>query len=116
LLAQAWERKDPRLLDLALDLLVPPLGQLAVVTAVGLALSAFAAAYGAIVAPWVWGVSLLCLLLYVARGWSFSGVGARGLLDLLWAPVYIVWKLTLRLRDKGRTPAEWVRTTREVKL
>ncbi len=116
LLAQAWERKDLMLLDLALDLLVPPLAQLAVLAVFGLVLSVVAATQGAVVAPWVWGLSLLCILLYVARGWSLSGAGMRGLLDLLWAPVYIVWKLTLRFRDKGRRPREWVRTPREVKL
>ena len=116
LLSQAWERRDLRLLDLAIDLLVPPLAYLTALTTVGLALSVLAAARGAVVAPWVWGISLLGILLYVARGWAFSGVGMRGLLDLLWAPVYVVWKLTLRLRDKGRHPREWVRTTREVEL
>ena len=116
LLAQAWERRDLLVLDLGLDLLVPPLGHLAILTAFGLALSVLAAARGAVIAPGVWGTSMLCILLYVARGWSFSGAGMRGLVDLLWAPVYIVWKLTLRFRDKGRRPREWVRTTREVEL
>jgi hypothetical protein len=43
-------------------------------------------------------------------------MGLLGVVDLLWAPVYIVWKLTLRLGDKGRKPEEWVRTTREANL
>jgi hypothetical protein len=50
----------------------------------------------------------------VLKAWSISGVGISGLFDLLWAPVYIIWKLSLRFKDKGETPEEWVRTTREV--
>jgi 1,2-diacylglycerol 3-beta-glucosyltransferase len=53
----------------------------------------------------------------VIRGWAISGVGLHGLLDLLWAPVYVIWKLTLRFRGRGqKSEEEWVRTTREVKL
>ena len=42
-----------------------------------------------------------------------SGVGARGLLDLCWAPVYMIWKLMLALAPKKHPKGEWVRTTRE---
>ena len=66
------------------------------------------------VAPYVWGTSLFGVLLYVIRGWALSGVGAYGLIDLLWAPGYVIWKLTLRLKEKGRSQEEWIRTTREV--
>jgi 1,2-diacylglycerol 3-beta-glucosyltransferase len=119
LLGQAWQRRDPLLFDLALDLIVPPLGQLAVLNAVGAALCVLAAGLGShiVLAPYVWGVSFLGLLLYVIRGWAMSGVGLHGLLDLLWAPVYVIWKLTLRFRGRGqKSEEEWVRTTREVKL
>ena len=68
------------------------------------------------IAPYVWGASFFCLLLYVVRGWALSGVGPYGLLDLLWAPVYVLWKLTLRFRDRRHSPEEWVRTTREVRM
>jgi 1,2-diacylglycerol 3-beta-glucosyltransferase len=113
LLAAAWRRKDPCLLDLALDLLVPPIGQIVMLAAAGLAVSLAAARFGVTVAPWVWGASLVAIAAHVARGWSFSGMGWRGLLDLLWAPVYIIWKLSLRFGDKGKAPQEWVRTKRE---
>jgi cellulose synthase/poly-beta-1,6-N-acetylglucosamine synthase-like glycosyltransferase len=115
LLRAAWARRSAVLLDLALDLVVPPIGTLMLVTGVGLALSlAVTAAVDLTVAPWVWGVTLVGMLLHVLRGWSMSGVGLRGLVDLLWAPVYVIWKLTLRFSDKGRAPEEWVRTKREV--
>jgi 1,2-diacylglycerol 3-beta-glucosyltransferase len=119
LLGRAWHRRDPLLLDLAADLIVPPLGQLVALTAVGASLCILAAWFngGTLpVAAYVWGASLFGILLYVARGWALSGVGPYGLLDLLWAPIYVIWKLTLRFRDRGKSQEEWVRTTREVRM
>jgi glycosyltransferase involved in cell wall biosynthesis len=119
LLEQAWRRRDPLVLDLAADLIVPPLGQLVALNAVGASLSVLAAWLNPAIAPvaaYLWGASLFGILLYVIRGWALSGVGPYGLLDLLWAPVYVIWKLTLRFRDKGKSEEEWVRTTREVRM
>jgi cellulose synthase/poly-beta-1,6-N-acetylglucosamine synthase-like glycosyltransferase len=116
LLREAWRARDRRRLDMAIDLLVPPLGQLLTIAVVGLAASVALAAVGVFVAAWLWAASVAGIVLYVLRGWAFSGVGPTGLLDLMWAPVYVVWKMTLRFTDKGRRPEEWVRTTREVGL
>jgi cellulose synthase/poly-beta-1,6-N-acetylglucosamine synthase-like glycosyltransferase len=115
LIRAAWRRRSAMLLDLAIDLLVPPIGTLVLVSGAGLFAALIAAfTVGSTVAPWVWGLALLGIVAHVLRGWSLSGVGPRGLLDLLWAPVYVLWKLTLRFSDKGRAPKEWVRTKREV--
>jgi 1,2-diacylglycerol 3-beta-glucosyltransferase len=119
LLQQAWQRRDLLLLDLAADLLVPPLGQLVALNAVGTVLCLLGARLNGGMVPvaaYVWGASLLGILVYVGRGWVLSGVGPHGLLDLLWAPVYVIWKLTLRFRDRGQSQEEWVRTTREVRM
>lgn len=113
LLRQAIRRRSALLLDLALDLIVPPIGQLALFSGLGLMTAAVAMLFGAVVAPFVWGAALLGLLLHVLAGWYVSGVGLRGLVDLLWAPVYVIWKLSLRFGDRGKTPQEWVRTKRE---
>jgi 1,2-diacylglycerol 3-beta-glucosyltransferase len=117
LLEQAWHRRDPLLLDLALDLMVPPLGQLVALNVIGAMLCVLAARIHGVtpVASYVWGASFLGLLLYVIRGWVLSGIGPQGLIDLLWAPVYVIWKLTLRFRGNARKQEEWIRTTREVK-
>jgi cellulose synthase/poly-beta-1,6-N-acetylglucosamine synthase-like glycosyltransferase len=115
LLKQAWIKHSVLLLDLALDLLIPPVGELAALVAVGLALSLVLTPFGGI-AVWIWAASAFGLLVYGLRAWALSGVGARGLLDLLWAPAYVVWKLTLRFRSGGQEPKEWIRTTREVKM
>jgi 1,2-diacylglycerol 3-beta-glucosyltransferase len=118
LLRQAWQRRDLTLLDLALDLIVPPLGQLVVLNIGGAMLCVVATGFHVPVplAVYVWSASFLGLLLHVIRAWAFSGVGPSGLLDLLWAPVYVMWKLTLRFGKKGKGPNEWIRTTREVDL
>ena len=117
LLRTAWQRRDGLLLDLALDLLVPPLGELVAVIAVGAAVSAAVIPLHQGAAPWIWGASAAGIVLYVLRAWALSGVGAIGALDLLCAPFYIIWKLTLRMRPhKRRGKDEWVRTTREVRM
>jgi cellulose synthase/poly-beta-1,6-N-acetylglucosamine synthase-like glycosyltransferase len=113
LLRQALARRDWVLADLAADLLVPPLGTLASATMVGLA-AALAVRYleGGSIALTIWIANLAILLAYVLRGWSLSKTGLRGLLELGCAPIYVVWKIWLRLRQP-RNPTDWVRTARE---
>jgi len=100
-------------LDLAVDVLVPPLTTLGAYVAAGLVAVAVAVASGAAtgmgVIPWL--VALAGLLLYVIRGAVLSGSGARAVLDLAWAPVFVVWKLTLLFSPTRRT-GDWVRTAR----
>ncbi len=117
LLRVAWERRNGLLLDLALDLLVPPLGELVAVIAVGAAICAAVTPLHTGLAPWIWGISASGVLVYVLRAWELSAVGAVGILDLLRAPFYIMWKLMLRMRpQKRRAKEEWVRTTREARM
>jgi hypothetical protein len=54
---------------------------------------------------------MACLALYVVRGAVLSGAGPRVVIDLAWAPVYAIWKLTLLVRPR-RAAGEWVRTAR----
>jgi cellulose synthase/poly-beta-1,6-N-acetylglucosamine synthase-like glycosyltransferase len=100
-------------LDLALDLLVLPLSYVAVNVAVLIVLAGILSLWEPSMESWLW-LGLVCgasLLLYVLRGWQLSGVGMRGLVDLLRAPFFVLWKVLLMLRSH-RT-AEWVRTKRE---
>jgi hypothetical protein len=108
---------DRILLDLGLDLLVPPLATLGAVAAVGAVASAALSdlAGHPVGAPWAWGASLAALATYVARGWWVSGTGLPGLGALLYAPLYVLWKLQLALRRPGKGRSEWVRTTRETR-
>ncbi len=115
LLKDGLRRRDGLLLDLAMDVLVPPLSTVAGAVVLALLLSAplAVALQGGSAAA---GVAWLCLLFvvaYVARGWWLSGAGARGLVDLLFAPAYVAWKVALKLRRPANRPGEWVRTTRE---
>src|SRR5678815_185642 len=60
----------------------------------------------------LWGASLLALTAYVARGCVLSGAGLRSIVDLLWAPVYVAWKVVRIIVGPKPTSTDWVRTTR----
>ena len=113
LLRAALRGRSRVCLDLALDLMVLPLSFVALnvvaFAAVGACDSLLAGREPT--ALWVAAGCGSLLMLYVLRGWQLSRVGARGLLDLLWAPVYIVWKSWLLLRS--RSSGAWIRTERE---
>jgi 1,2-diacylglycerol 3-beta-glucosyltransferase len=101
-------------LDLAADLLVPPLSIVCITAFLGFVASA--AAWGRGDVSWqpaaVWGACLLMLVSYVARGVLLSGAGLRGFVDLAGAPAYVAWKLALSLRGQPKD-GDWVRTARE---
>jgi len=115
LLRAGIARRNAVLFDLALDLLVPPLSRIAVAAFIGLlAAAALSMAFGAPTLSLAsFGFCLLAVVLYVLRGWSVSGTGLRGLVDLGLAPVYVIWKASLRLRKASRPTSSWVRTKRE---
>jgi 1,2-diacylglycerol 3-beta-glucosyltransferase len=101
------------LLDLGLDLLVPPLSYLVSASCLGMmvAAAAFAGGYVGPLPLILWTLCLGMIATYVARGVFLSGAGLRGFVDLAAAPVYVAWKLALRLRPGKKD--SWVRTTRE---
>lgn len=113
LLAAFAKERRLLLLDLALDLVVPPLSYVGLLVAVGLVgEGALTLARGApAVSTWVWLASALSLALYVGRGLLLARLGLSGALTLLWAPAYVFWKLA-RVRP-WRTDRSWVRTRRE---
>lgn len=115
LLGSAVASKDRVALDLALDLIIPPLSSI-VLALVALDLAAVALVIG-LGAPGLamagFGFGLAAIVLYVLRGWMVSGTGLRGLVDLALAPFYVAWKIMLRFRKPPRATAEWVRTKRE---
>jgi cellulose synthase/poly-beta-1,6-N-acetylglucosamine synthase-like glycosyltransferase len=113
LLKAALERRSAVCLDLALDLIVLPLSYVALNVGALLLISVLAAWWIPALHGWIW-LALGCvaaLALYVLRGWQLSGTGARGLLDLAGAPVFIAWKVILMLTRNG--PTEWLRTDRK---
>jgi hypothetical protein len=115
LLRAGIAKRNGVLFDLALDLLVPPLSRIAVAAFFGLlAAAALSLASGTLaLSAGSFAFCVFAVVLYVLRGWSVSGTGLRGLVDLGLAPVYVVWKASLRLRKASRPTSSWVRTKRE---
>lgn len=115
LVRRGLARRDRVLVDLGLDLLVPPLAFLGAAAVAGTALSLGIGAIAgrAMIATWTWGASLCALVVYVGRGWRMSGTGWRGLAGLLHAPVYLVWKVWLYAARPAHRRGAWVRTDRE---
>ena len=98
-----------------MDVLVPPLSTLALVATAGTAsalLACWALDRPLLLAAAPWLLSMIFLAAYVIRGWALSGAGLRGLVDLCWAPVYVLWKLGLAMKRSGSREGEWVRTAR----
>jgi GT2 family glycosyltransferase len=115
LLRRGVAARDPVLLDLGADLLVPPLSTLGGLAAAG-ALAAAAASLGAgrpLASLFTFGAAVACVLAYVARGWQLSGTGARGARALFHAPVYLAWRLGVAWTRRLRPQDVWVRTTRD---
>jgi 1,2-diacylglycerol 3-beta-glucosyltransferase len=106
--------RDPMLLDLAIDALLPPLSTVATLVVLAGAAAACTAvgtaATGGVPIAWIAALAGgVFLTVYVARGVELSGLGARGAVALAWAPAYVAWKATL-----GRErPGTWIRTRRE---
>jgi 1,2-diacylglycerol 3-beta-glucosyltransferase len=116
LLREGLVARSGLLLDLAMDVLVPPLSRLVGAAGAGLVASTalvLLTGDGAL-AVGLFGGVLGCLGGYVFAGWLHSGTGVRGLVDLALAPAYLAWKVRLVFGGRGtKKPGEWVRTTRE---
>ena len=112
LLRQGLRNKDGICLDLAFDLLVPPLSTVFAITALGVLVDVVRLVLGGgLLLGGLWLVPITCLGLYLVRGIQLSGLGWRAPLVLGRAPLYLVWKLWLKL--KGGQEKAWVRTARE---
>ena len=93
--------------------MVLPLSYIALNVLALLGVAAAIAPWHAAAVPWLWlgAGSAASLITYVMRGWQLSGMGARGIVDLAYAPFYLIWKLWLLLRYRGSRA--WVRTPRK---
>jgi 1,2-diacylglycerol 3-beta-glucosyltransferase len=114
LLVRAVRARDLVALDLAVELLIPPLATLLALSALGLVAS-FALSWheGAwVAASWLWAACALGLGAYGLRGWALSGTGLRGLASVVHIPGYVAWKLLLLVRRSAHASGEWVRTPR----
>jgi len=115
LLLRALRERSLLLLDLALDVLIPPLSTLVLASTAWTAASAALSLAAGHAAVSLW-LSLACtagLFGYVSKGWWLSRTGLAGLRDLAFAPAYVIWKLLLLLERSPGAPKDWVRTARE---
>lgn len=108
-------QRDRVLVDLAADLLVPPLATLGAAAVLGLAgaVAARAVTGAALGAVWLWGAALAGLVAYVGRGWWLSDTGLQGLLSLARAPLYLAWKIAGAFSRPAHPTGTWVRTERD---
>jgi cellulose synthase/poly-beta-1,6-N-acetylglucosamine synthase-like glycosyltransferase len=115
LLRAAFRDRSRLVLDLALDVLLPPLSWIAAYAATGtVAAGLLSLVHGApAVALLCWGASLLLLGAHVVRGWQVSSLGVRGLAALAWVPFYFVWKVWVGATRPAAESDEFIRTTRE---
>lgn len=111
---------DRSKIDLAADVLVPPLGTVAAMTvaSVGLAASVSVLRRRWDLATLPAAIAVAGLGLHVAEGWRVSGTGRRGLAALTHVPGYVFWKLRrtgsrgVSVLSTGVASDQWVRTTR----
>ena len=115
LLRRAIIGRDALLLDLAFDLLTPPLTRVLLFTVGGgaVALTAVVAGVAQPYALIPWAISAAGLASYLARGVQLSSQGPRVLLDLVHAPKYMLWKIGLAIGRRASSTNEWVRTRRK---
>ena len=116
LLWQGIRHAKPLWVDLALDVLVPPLSWLVLCNLGGLLVALMLGLWEGYwpASTFAFSGAVFCLLLYVLRGWQLSKAGLRGLLDLACAPWFVAWKLALTLTGRNKSPKTWVRTQREM--
>ena len=124
LLGQGVRRRSLLLTDCGLDLLCPPLAELAALLLVWAALVGAGSYFHFLPFAPVWaagvGLTALGFCAYVLGGLRLSGAGADVYLSLLRAPFYALWKLALlaarpfapKKKGADKNTQEWVRTER----
>lgn len=114
LVLAAVRRRDHRLLAVAMDLAVPPLALLVLLTILGWAVAGAAAWAGLGLGAWFTAsASLTALALAVGLAWAGWGREVLSLADLLSVPWYVAGKLGIYLRFWSHRQKDWVRTDRE---
>jgi cellulose synthase/poly-beta-1,6-N-acetylglucosamine synthase-like glycosyltransferase len=112
LLAQGLGRRDAVLLDAVAEQLVPPLSILTAGTVLGVAGSAALQARGA---RRMGALVLLGQAGYVITGLRLASAEPRAYVALLWAPLYVLWKIWIyAISAAGIRRGRWVRTARSV--
>lgn len=115
LLRESIKHRNGHLLALVLDMSVPPLAFLVLVTgAYGVLVVAFSALQW--VAPWIVAPGIAAMVLVastVLLGWWRVGRRWIGLRELLSTPFYVIGKVPMYLAFLTRKQVNWVRTRRD---
>jgi 1,2-diacylglycerol 3-beta-glucosyltransferase len=115
LLAGAFRRRDLSLLDAALDLAVPPLGLLGLISLAGAALASIGWAVGA-TSVWAllpWATAIVAMVAFVVVGLRAARAPASAYRALLQAPRFLLAKLgTYARMTRGLHAERWERTER----
>jgi hypothetical protein len=114
-LAQSLRKRNLGLAALAIDMAVPPLSLLVLVTAVCEILGAIAFVLGAKPAALaIPSLSALLLVLGTALAWTAVGRDVLPLRELLRLPLHAIQKLIFYHRiASGKAPSAWIRTDRK---
>ena len=117
LLWEGLRGRNRLLLDMGLDLMVPPLVELGALTLAWSVLVVLGAAARLLPHPAAWlaaaFLTLAGLLAYILGGLRVAGAPPEAYSALLRAPFYAVWKLALSLSGRrGAGAGEWIRTER----
>ena len=116
-----WEGVRGRnllLLDMAIDLLTPPLAEMGALLCAWVILVGGGGVLGWLPHAGHWaralGVTGAGMLVYILGGLRAAGAGRAAYAALARAPFYAVWKISLRLAGlrRGAARADWVRTSR----
>lgn len=101
--------------DLSLDIIVPPLSYIVVLTTIGVLLEAtLVFIFNEIhISLYLWSAAIMGLVLYILRGVQHSGLGLYGIVVLMYAPFYVMWKILIARPFGAKGTTAWVRTKRE---
>lgn len=117
LILESFRRRDPGLLDAAIDLATPPLSLLSLGVLAGLAVTTLAVIAG--IASWwsaiSWAAALLSIPAFVFIGLIAAGAPDKAWRVLVRAPGFVAWKLVAYSRLlRGHDVRRWDRTDRVV--
>jgi exopolysaccharide biosynthesis WecB/TagA/CpsF family protein len=115
LVATSVRRRDPSLLDAAIDLAVPPLGLLVMLAGSGALVTGLLVAFGPVnpsaLLPWTMG--LVAIPTYVGLGLRAAHSPASTYRALRRAPSFLLWKLLTYLRmTRNLDVSRWERSAR----
>ncbi len=119
-------RRDRVAVDIGVDVLLPPLGTVAVVSLFSATIAGGSSLVRRRIDPSVVpaAVALGGLGIHVVAGWRASGTGVKGFTALTQVPRYLWWKLSANVEasrpesslGEPVTPSTWVRTTRNYEV